>query len=191
MPKALSKANRVRKGVRSDARILEVLHRRTVGRPSCGQILSMWKTRRTKQVSGRISLGSAADVDVAVNAARRAFASWSQSSARTAPGSIAVHPRRIPEACRRSRRGGHRGNRAPPSSLAAGPQVFLGIGHLTTAIDVLKNFSFEEHKGGEPDRQGTHRRLRIDHALELADQPGRSQGLPGVGDRLHRHPQTL
>ena len=34
----------------------------------------------TEQVSGRISLGSAADVDVAVNAARRAFASWSQTS---------------------------------------------------------------------------------------------------------------
>ncbi|MDT5165195.1 MAG: aldehyde dehydrogenase, partial [Mycobacterium sp.] len=34
-----------------------------------------------------------------------------------------------------------------PASLAAGPQVFLGIGHLTTAIDVLKNFPFEEHKG--------------------------------------------
>ena len=34
----------------------------------------------TEQVSGRISLGSAADVDVAVKAARRAFASWSQSS---------------------------------------------------------------------------------------------------------------
>ena len=34
----------------------------------------------TEQVSGRISLGSAADVDVAVNAARRAFPDWSQTS---------------------------------------------------------------------------------------------------------------
>ena len=34
----------------------------------------------TEQVSGRISLGSAADVDKAVKAARRAFATWSQSS---------------------------------------------------------------------------------------------------------------
>ena len=60
---------------------------------------------------------------------------------------------------------------APPS-LAAGPQVFLGIGHLTTAIDALKNFAFEEHKGAtliarEPIG------LRFDHAVELADQPGR------------------
>ena len=35
---------------------------------------------------------------------------------------------------------------APPS-LAAGPQVFLGIGHLTTAIDALKNFEFSQRKG--------------------------------------------
>src|SRR5262245_29209012 len=35
---------------------------------------------------------------------------------------------------------------APPS-LAAGPQVNLGLGHLATAIDVLKNFEFEEQHG--------------------------------------------
>ena len=34
----------------------------------------------TEQVSGQISLGSAADVDVAVKAARRAFTGWSQTS---------------------------------------------------------------------------------------------------------------
>jgi aldehyde dehydrogenase (NAD+) len=35
---------------------------------------------------------------------------------------------------------------APPS-LAAGPQVNLGLGHLVTAIDVLKNYEFEEQHG--------------------------------------------
>ena len=35
---------------------------------------------------------------------------------------------------------------APPS-LAAGPQVMLGLGHLMGAIDALKNFSFEEQRG--------------------------------------------
>src|SRR5690606_27455535 len=35
---------------------------------------------------------------------------------------------------------------APPS-LAKGPQVNMGLGHLTTAIDVLKNFSFEAQRG--------------------------------------------
>jgi aldehyde dehydrogenase (NAD+) len=35
---------------------------------------------------------------------------------------------------------------APPS-LAGGPQVMMGLGHLMTAIDVLKNYSFEEPRG--------------------------------------------
>ncbi|HXO49803.1 MAG TPA: aldehyde dehydrogenase family protein, partial [Mycobacterium sp.] len=34
-----------------------------------------------------------------------------------------------------------------PRSLAAGPQVSMGLGHLGTAIDVLKNFQFEEQHG--------------------------------------------
>src|SRR5215510_11946450 len=34
----------------------------------------------TEQVSGKIALGSAADVDKAVAAARKAFATWSQTS---------------------------------------------------------------------------------------------------------------
>src|SRR5207244_9616374 len=34
----------------------------------------------TEQVSGKIALGAAADVDRAVEAARKAFATWSQTS---------------------------------------------------------------------------------------------------------------
>ena len=54
----------------------------------------------TEQVSGRISLGSAADVDKAVKAARRAFATWSQSSREERLDLAAGDPCRIPEACR-------------------------------------------------------------------------------------------
>ena len=64
----------------------------------------------TEQVSGRISLGSAADVDKAVKAARRAFATWSQSSREEPPGLAAGDPCRIPEARRRPRRSGKRGD---------------------------------------------------------------------------------
>jgi aldehyde dehydrogenase (NAD+) len=45
----------------------------------------------TEKVSGKISLGSAADVDVAVKAARRAFAAWSQTTREQA-----ISPRRSP-----------------------------------------------------------------------------------------------
>ncbi len=79
---------------------------------------------------------------------------------------------------------------APPS-LAAGPQVNLGLGHLTTAIDVLKNYEFEEQHGSDAGGQGADRRVRADHAVELADQPDRRQGVPGAGDRLHDGAQAV
>jgi aldehyde dehydrogenase (NAD+) len=101
---------------------------------------------RTEQASGKISIGSSADVDVAVQAARRAFASWSQTSREerldVLQAMLAEYQKRAGDlADAVSEEMG-----APPS-LAAGPQVNLGLGHLATAIDVLKNFEFEEQHG--------------------------------------------
>ncbi|MFY2858487.1 aldehyde dehydrogenase family protein [Mycobacterium sp. THU-M104] len=100
----------------------------------------------TERVAGKISLGTAADVDVAVAAARRAFAGWSQTSREQRLElleSILVEYQRragdLAEAVTEE-------IGAPPS-LAAGPQVGLGLAHLATAIDVLKNFSFSEQHG--------------------------------------------
>ncbi|ADT97863.1 aldehyde dehydrogenase family protein [Mycolicibacterium gilvum] len=100
----------------------------------------------TEEVSGKIALGSSADVDLAVTAARRAFGTWSQTTReerlellgaimaeyqnRAADLADAVHE-----------------EMGAPASLASGPQVNLGIGHLATAIDALKNFQFEEQHG--------------------------------------------
>lgn len=100
----------------------------------------------TEQVCGKISLGSGADVDVAVGAARRAFGRWSQSSREDRldllQSILAEYQKRADDlAAAVTEEIG-----APPS-LAAGPQVFLGIGHLTTAIEVLKNFAFTEQRG--------------------------------------------
>ena len=64
----------------------------------------------TEQVSGKIAIGSAADVDKAVKAARKAFATWSQTQPRRAPGRAAGDPRRVSEALRRPRRCGDRGD---------------------------------------------------------------------------------
>jgi aldehyde dehydrogenase (NAD+) len=100
----------------------------------------------TEQVSGKISLGSAADVDVAVNAARRAFASWSQSSREQRldllQAILAEYQKRIGDLADAVTE-----EMGAPPSLAAGPQAQLGLGHLVTAIDVLKNFPFEEQRG--------------------------------------------
>ena len=100
----------------------------------------------TEQVAGKISLGSAADVDVAVAAARRAFAGWSQSSREERldllQAILAEYQKRAGDLADAVTE-----EIGAPPSLAAGPQVFLGIGHLTTAIDALKNFQFEEQQG--------------------------------------------
>ncbi len=100
----------------------------------------------TEQVSGKISLGSADDVDVAVKAARRAFASWSQSTREQRldllQAILAEYQKRAADLAEAVTE-----EIGAPASLAAGPQVFLGIGHLTTAIDALKNYAFSEQKG--------------------------------------------
>jgi aldehyde dehydrogenase (NAD+) len=100
----------------------------------------------TEQVSGRISLGSTADVDNAVQAARRAFSSWSQSTREerldVLQAILAEYQRRAGDLADAVTE-----EMGAPPSLAAGPQVQLGIGHLATAVDVLKNFNFEEQHG--------------------------------------------
>src|SRR4029078_1338378 len=100
----------------------------------------------TEQVSGKIAVGSAADVDVAVRAARRAFASWSQTSREerldVLQAILAEYPKRTADLADAVTE-----EMGAPPSLAAGPQVNLGIGHLATAIDVRKNYEFEEQHG--------------------------------------------
>jgi aldehyde dehydrogenase (NAD+) len=100
----------------------------------------------TEQVSGKISLGSAADVDKAVDAARKAFTTWSQSSREERldllQAILAEYQKRADDLAEAVSE-----EMGAPASLASGPQVQLGLGHLVTAIDVLKNFQFEEQHG--------------------------------------------
>src|SRR3984957_12800049 len=100
----------------------------------------------TEQVSGQISLGSAADVDVAVKAARRAFTGWSQTSREQRlnllEAILAEYQKRAGDLADAVTE-----EMGAPPSLAAGPQVMMGLGHLATATDVLKNFEFEERHG--------------------------------------------
>jgi aldehyde dehydrogenase (NAD+) len=100
----------------------------------------------TEQVSGKIAIGSAADVDKAVKAARRAFATWSQTSREERldllQAIFAEYQKRAGDLAAAVNE-----EMGAPAALAAGPQVNLGVGHLMTAIDVLKNFQFEEQHG--------------------------------------------
>jgi aldehyde dehydrogenase (NAD+) len=100
----------------------------------------------TEQVAGKIALGAAADVDKAVKAARKAFVSWSQSSREerldVLQAILAEYQKRAADLADAVTE-----EMGAPPALAAGPQVNLGLGHLATAIDVLKNYQFEEQHG--------------------------------------------
>ena len=101
----------------------------------------------TEQVGGKIALGSSADVDKAVKAARKAFGSWSETSQGRPPRPAAGDPRPNTRSGSRSSADAVHEEMGAPPSLAGGPQVMMGLGHLMTAIDVLKNFKFEEQRG--------------------------------------------
>ncbi len=100
----------------------------------------------TEETVGKIALGSAADVDKAVMAARRAFPAWSQTSREER---LEVLGRILAEYQKRF------GDLATavteemgaPASLAQRAQVPAGMGHLATAANILKDFKFEEERG--------------------------------------------
>jgi aldehyde dehydrogenase (NAD+) len=100
----------------------------------------------TELVSGTIALGVGADVDEAVKAARKAFATWSQTSRDerldVLQAILAEYQKRAGDLADAVTE-----EMGAPPSLAAGPQVMMGLGHLSSAIDVLKNFEFEEQHG--------------------------------------------
>jgi aldehyde dehydrogenase (NAD+) len=100
----------------------------------------------TEAVAGRISLGSEADVDRAVAAAARAFPSFSRTSRAERLellGAIAAEYQKrsndIAAAITEEM--------GAPGWLATQAQAALGIGHIMTGIEVLKNYSFEEMQG--------------------------------------------
>jgi aldehyde dehydrogenase (NAD+) len=100
----------------------------------------------TEQVSGKIALGTEADVDKAVKAARKAFATWSLSSREERldllQAIVTEYEKRFADigAAVSEEMG------APPS-LGSGAQAYLGLGQLKNTIDALKNYSFEEPRG--------------------------------------------
>ena len=100
----------------------------------------------TEEVCGKVAAGSAADVDKAVAAARGAFAGWSTTSAEERAeilqNVLDVYQKRAGDLAAALTE-----EMGAPAALANGFQVGLGAGHLTTAIAVLKDFSFEEQRG--------------------------------------------
>ena len=96
----------------------------------------------TEEPCGKVALGSAADVDKAVRAAQRAFPAWRA----TTPEARALLLDRLAEIY--ERRAGEMAiaistEMGAPHALAAGSQVKIGLTHLRTFANVLRDYDFE------------------------------------------------
>jgi aldehyde dehydrogenase (NAD+) len=100
----------------------------------------------TEGVAGRISMGSATDVDRAVQAARKAFTTYSQT---TREERVALLEKIIAEYQKRyaDMAAAITEEMGAPAALAQKAQAAMGIAHLQTALGVLKNYHFEEPRG--------------------------------------------
>ena len=101
----------------------------------------------TEENFARISLGSAADVDKAVAAAKAAFPTFSQTSVEyraelldKITAGIQARAGEIAEAIS--------SEMGAPMWLANAAQVPAGMGHFASAAAILRNYEFEELKGG-------------------------------------------
>ena len=97
----------------------------------------------TEEVYGRISLGSAADVDKAVGAAGRAFASWSRT---TREERIELLQAILDEFARRHDDVAEAimDEMGAPWGLAKGDQALSGPQHFKAAIKALQDYEFDE-----------------------------------------------
>ena len=100
----------------------------------------------TEAVAGRISMGSAADVDRAAKAARKAFAGYSQTSAENR---VALLGRIVAEYKKRyaDMAAAITEEMGAPAALAKNAQAAMGLAHLQTALEVLKHYQFQEQRG--------------------------------------------
>ncbi|MGA0601851.1 aldehyde dehydrogenase family protein [Caulobacter sp. KR2-114] len=100
----------------------------------------------TEEVSGHISAGSAADVDKAVAAARKAFETYSQTTREERiellQRVLAEYQKRFPDVAAAITE-----EMGAPVSLAQRAQAPIGMAHIATGIEVLKNYKFEEDRG--------------------------------------------
>tara|TARA_R110000824_G_scaffold390760_2_gene587372 strand:+ start:37034 stop:38461 length:1428 start_codon:yes stop_codon:yes gene_type:complete len=100
----------------------------------------------TEEPVAKISMGSAADVDKAVAAAKAAFPKFStttkQERIELLQNIMAVYQKRYPEiaAAITSEMGA-------PNKLSMQAQAAMGIAHFNTNLELLKNYEFESDKG--------------------------------------------
>lgn len=110
--------------------------------PSAGSTLVDIVDPATEAPAGKLAMGTAADVDAAVAAARAAFPAWSESSREER---IALLERVI--ACYRARLGdiaeAVRAEIGAPITLCRNVQAPIGLAQIQAAVETLRHFEFE------------------------------------------------
>ncbi|PVM83759.1 aldehyde dehydrogenase family protein [Caulobacter endophyticus] len=100
----------------------------------------------TEAVAGRVTLGSVEDVDLAVRAARKAFPTYSQTSREERidllERIIAEYQKRFEDMAKAITE-----EMGAPAWLAQRAQAAMGIAHVQTSLQVLKDYKFEEDRG--------------------------------------------
>ncbi|MEC3767030.1 aldehyde dehydrogenase family protein [Cupriavidus sp. SS-3] len=100
----------------------------------------------TEAVAGRLAMGTAADVDRAVAAAREAFPAWSLSTRETRIALleriIAAYQARMPDLAQAVRQ-----EIGAPITLATNLQAAIGLGQLQATLQALRDFAFESPRG--------------------------------------------
>ena len=95
-----------------------------------------------ESIVGKLSVGSAADIDKAVKAARTAFSSFSESSIKERLDLLNtirnIYKKRFDDIADAIMT-----EMGAPINLARGAQAMVGLGHLKTAIRVLEEHKFE------------------------------------------------
>ena len=132
----------------------------------------------TEDVCAHIALGNSTDVDRAVAAAKEAFQTYGWSSREERidimEAVIAAYQNHYAEVAQAISM-----EMGAPTKLATDAQAASGLGHLMTALEVLKNFKFEEDLG-------PHRVVKEPIGvcgMSNVESPCRV----GVGIPLHRH----
>ena len=115
--------------------------------PAAGSTMLDVINPATEAPMGRIAMGGAADVDRAAKAASAAFASYSRFTVAERVellGAIAAeYQKRYPEIAAVITE-----EMGAPAWLATQAQAALGVAHFQTAIAILKDYKFDEDRGG-------------------------------------------
>ncbi|NUO85454.1 MAG: aldehyde dehydrogenase family protein [Cupriavidus sp.] len=100
----------------------------------------------TEAVAGKLAMGTAADVDRAVAAARAAFPAWSVSTRETRIALleriIAAYQARMADLAQAVRQ-----EIGAPITLATNLQAAIGLGQLQATLQALRDFAFESPRG--------------------------------------------